>query len=69
MLSGYVSHARDRVLADAVREATGGQSPMLVLVGSSSTSKTRACWQAVQPLATAGWRLWHPYDPTRPDPG
>ncbi|GAA2746759.1 hypothetical protein GCM10010440_39870 [Kitasatospora cinereorecta] len=39
---------------------------MLVLVGSSSTSKTRACWQAVQPLATAGWRLWHPYDPTRP---
>ncbi|MEU3447331.1 hypothetical protein AB0H29_08870 [Streptomyces thermolilacinus] len=38
---------------------------MVVLVGSSSTGKTRACWEAVQPLAAEGWRLWHPYDPTR----
>jgi hypothetical protein len=38
---------------------------MLVLVGSSSTGKTRACWEAVQPLASEGWLLWHPFDPTR----
>ncbi|MFB6573001.1 hypothetical protein [Streptomyces noursei] len=38
---------------------------MLVLVGTSSTGKTRACWEAVQPLAAQGWRLWHPFDPTR----
>jgi tetratricopeptide (TPR) repeat protein len=38
---------------------------MLVLVGSSSTGKTRACWEAVQQLAGQGWRLWHPFDPTR----
>ncbi|MEV3989063.1 transcriptional regulator [Streptomyces sp. NPDC049837] len=38
---------------------------MAVLVGSSSTGKTRACWEAVQPLATLGWGLWHPFDPTR----
>ncbi|KUN75304.1 hypothetical protein AQJ66_36180 [Streptomyces bungoensis] len=35
------------------------------MVGSSSTGKTRACWEAVRPLAAHGWRLWHPYDPTR----
>ena len=38
--------------------------------------KTRACWEALHAAATAenpgeklltGWRLWHPYDPTRPD--
>ncbi|MGW1768926.1 hypothetical protein ACWCQL_33395 [Streptomyces sp. NPDC002073] len=40
---------------------------MLVLVGSSSTGKTRACWEAVRPLADQGWRLWHPFDPTRAD--
>ncbi|WP_333772292.1 hypothetical protein [Streptomyces sp. IBSBF 3136] len=40
---------------------------MVVLVGTSSTAKTRACWEAVQPLAARGWRLWHPFDPTRTD--
>ena len=38
---------------------------MVMLVGSSSTGKTRACWEAVQRLP-AGWRLWHPIDPDRP---
>lgn len=64
-LSGYVARAHDLVLADAVRDASDGRSQMLVLVGSSSTGKTRACWEAVQPLAARGWRLWHPYEPTR----
>ncbi|MFE2585219.1 helix-turn-helix domain-containing protein [Streptomyces sp. NPDC059378] len=67
VLSGYVSRAHDQVLAATVKEAAMGQSKMLVLVGSSSTGKTRACWEAVQPLAAEGWRLWHPYDPTRAD--
>ncbi|MDJ0342794.1 hypothetical protein QMK19_23100 [Streptomyces sp. H10-C2] len=65
LLSGYVLREHDRVLADAVQEVTGGLSRMVVLVGSSSTGKTRACWEAVQPLAELGWRLWHPFDPTR----
>ncbi len=64
-LPGYVRRAHDEVLAKAVDEAAAGDSRMLVLVGSSSTGKTRACWEAVQPLAAQGWRLWHPYDPTR----
>ncbi|WP_407917407.1 hypothetical protein [Kitasatospora sp. NE20-6] len=65
VLPGYVERAHDRALACAVREAAEGRSRMVVLVGSSSTGKTRACWEAVQPLAAEGWRLWHPYDPTR----
>ncbi|WEO93323.1 tetratricopeptide repeat protein [Streptomyces sp. FXJ1.172] len=64
-LPGYVCRAHDQVLAAAVREASEGRSRMLVLVGSSSTGKTRACWEAVQPLAAEGWRLWHPHDPSR----
>ncbi len=64
-LPGYVPRAHDRVLGEAVRTAREGRSQMLVLVGSSSTGKTRACWEAVQQLAAAGWGLWHPYDPTR----
>ncbi|MFF7975797.1 hypothetical protein [Streptomyces sp. NPDC007905] len=64
-LPGYVRRDHDRVLADAVRDAAAGRSRMVVLVGTSSTGKTRACWEAVQPLADRGWRLWHPSDPTR----
>ncbi|NYV73947.1 helix-turn-helix transcriptional regulator [Streptomyces sp. UH6] len=64
-LSGYVRRTHDQLLADSVIEVMEGRSRMLVLVGSSSTGKTRACWEAVQPLAERGWRLWHPYDPTR----
>ncbi|MFI5532873.1 hypothetical protein ACIA8O_30495 [Kitasatospora sp. NPDC051853] len=64
-MPGYVSRAHDRVLREAVREAAEGRSRMLVLVGRSSTGKTRACWEAVQPLTAEGWRLWHPFDPTR----
>ncbi|MET7646132.1 tetratricopeptide repeat protein [Streptomyces sp. NPDC005426] len=63
--SSYVPRAHDRVLAEAVRDAAEGKSRMLVLIGSSSTGKTRACWEAVQPLAADGWHLWHPFDPTR----
>ncbi|MEU4610238.1 helix-turn-helix domain-containing protein [Streptomyces umbrinus] len=65
VLPGYVPRDHDRLLTDAVLEAAQGNSGMLVLVGTSSTGKTRACWEAIQPLAPRGWRLWHPFDPTR----
>ncbi|MFC9812185.1 helix-turn-helix domain-containing protein [Streptomyces virginiae] len=64
-MPGYVAREHDRVLADVVEEAAAGRSRAVLLVGSSSTGKTRACWEAVQPLAAKGWRLWHPFDPTR----
>ncbi|MFJ5780425.1 hypothetical protein [Streptomyces sp. NPDC093094] len=64
-LPGYVRRVHDRVLAEAVEDAAGGRSRIVVLVGTSSTGKTRACWEAVQPLAKRGWRLWHPYHPAR----
>ncbi|MFF9819539.1 hypothetical protein [Streptomyces sp. NPDC014006] len=65
LLPGYVPREHDRILAEVVRDAATGRSRMLVLVGASSTGKTRACWEAVQPLAEQGWRLWHPFAPTR----
>ncbi|MER5719676.1 helix-turn-helix domain-containing protein, partial [Streptomyces sp. NPDC002132] len=67
LLPEYVRREHDRAMADAVRDAAAGHSRMVVLVGSSSTGKTRTCWEAVQPLATKEWRLWHPFDPTRAD--
>ncbi|MFI6037976.1 hypothetical protein ACIBBD_28185 [Streptomyces sp. NPDC051315] len=65
VLPGYVRREHDRVLAEAVRDAAAGRSRIVVLVGGSSTGKTRACWEAEQPLANQGWRLWHPFDPAR----
>ncbi|MFF8478623.1 helix-turn-helix domain-containing protein [Streptomyces sp. NPDC015414] len=64
-LPGYVRREHDRVLDEAVTDVAAGRSRIVVLVGTSSTGKTRACWEAVQPLAEKGWRLWHPFDPTR----
>ncbi|MDH2388424.1 helix-turn-helix domain-containing protein [Streptomyces sp. HNM0663] len=64
-LPGYVPREHDRELAAAVRDVMAGRSRIVVLVGTSSTGKTRACWEAVQPLAEMGWWLWHPFDPTR----
>ncbi|WP_426570349.1 hypothetical protein [Streptomyces canus] len=64
-LPGYVQRPHDRVLAEVIQDAAAGRSRMVVLVGGSSTGKTRACWEAVQPLASMGWRLWHPFYPSR----
>ncbi|MGV9222950.1 hypothetical protein ACWDPF_09745 [Streptomyces albogriseolus] len=64
-LPSYVLREHDRVLSEAVRDVADGGSRIVILVGHSSTGKTRACWEAVQPLAEKGWRLWHPFDPTR----
>ncbi|MEU3317385.1 hypothetical protein ABZ743_32570 [Streptomyces sp. NPDC006662] len=65
-LTPYVVRTHDRLLRDVVRRAEAGQSGMAMLVGGSSCGKTRACWEAVQSLGE-GWRLWHPFDPTRPE--
>ncbi|MGW7793610.1 hypothetical protein ACWGKX_40045, partial [Streptomyces tricolor] len=61
----YVRRAHDGVLRSVVAQAAGGASRMVVLVGESSSGKTRACWEAVAELL-AGWRLWHPLDPSPP---
>ncbi|MGW6489337.1 hypothetical protein [Streptomyces sp. NPDC055056] len=64
-LPTYVSRSHDRVLGEVVGRAARGESQMVMLIGGSSTGKTRACWEAVQ-LLPDGWRLWHPIDPERP---
>ena len=68
-LPTYVPRDHDAELGSAVRAAAAGSSRIAVLVGVSSTGKTRACWEALAPLRDQDppWRLWHPIDPTRPD--
>ncbi|MFC5031661.1 transcriptional regulator [Streptomyces sp. DSM 41987] len=66
-LPGYVRRPHDAALADLVAAAAAGRSRMAVLVGSSSTGKTRACWEAVQPLAEQGWLVWDPRYPSHPE--
>ncbi|MGW6982561.1 transcriptional regulator [Streptomyces sp. NPDC054932] len=66
-LPGYVPRPHDCALADVVEAALAGESGMLFPVGEPSSGKTRACWEALQPLAEHGWRLWHPYEPTHVD--
>ena len=68
-LPAYVPRAHDTELGQVVRAAAEGNSGIAVLVGGSSTGKTRACWEALQPLRDQGpgWRLWHPIDPSRPE--
>jgi Trypsin-like peptidase domain len=69
VLPAYVPREHDAELARVVRAAADGRGGIAVLVGGSSTGKTRACWEALQLLRNQepGWRLWHPIDPTRPD--
>ncbi|MFF4503216.1 tetratricopeptide repeat protein [Streptomyces sp. NPDC001401] len=62
----YVERDHDGKLHTVVAEAGAGSSRLVTLVGESSTGKTRACWEALRALP-AGWRLWHPIDPTRPE--
>jgi len=66
-LPRYVERAHDRQLSAIIDRAAGGVSGMAVLVGESSTGKTRACWEAIQRLGEAPgkWRVWHPVDPLR----
>jgi len=68
-LPTYVPREHDTELGSVAWAATEGISGIAVLVGGSSTGKTRACWEALQLLRDQpeSWRLWHPIDPSRPD--
>jgi uncharacterized membrane-anchored protein len=67
-LPPYVTRAHDRRLQDAVDAAAGGDNRIVMLVGGSSTGKTRACWEAIHALpGKQDWWLWHPIDPSLPD--
>jgi hypothetical protein len=67
-LTAYVPRGHDEALGAVARAAAEGSSGIAVLVGGSSTGKTRACWEALGPLREAGgWRLWHPIAPDRPE--
>ncbi|MGN3955100.1 tetratricopeptide repeat protein [Streptomyces sp. WAC8370] len=63
-LPAYVEREHDQRLRAVVDAATSGQSGIALLVGGSSTGKSRACWEAVKVLPD-GWRLWHPIEPNR----
>ncbi|WP_433544559.1 hypothetical protein ACQPZG_05220 (plasmid) [Streptomyces sp. CA-294286] len=69
VLPPYLPRAHDRVLADVVESTAGGTSALAVLVGGSSTGKTRALWEALALLREqpVEWRLWHPLAPSRPE--
>ena len=64
-LPPYIPRAHDRVLLKLAKMAQK-RSVMAVLVGGSSTGKTRACWEAICTLPRE-WRIWHPVSPTRPE--
>jgi len=67
VLPAYIPRTHDEMLTDLVaRVGEHGDVRMRVLVGGSSTGKTRACWETVRELP-APWRLWHPLRPDRPD--
>ena len=69
VLPAYLRREHDGELGRVVRAAAEGRSGIAVLVGGSSTGKTRACWEALGLLRDQPqpWRLWHPIDPSRPD--
>jgi hypothetical protein len=66
LLPPYVERPHDEALAHVVQEAAAGASRIAVLVGGSSTGKTRACWEVIKQLP-GGWRLWYPIGSSRPE--
>ncbi|MBV1940196.1 SEL1-like repeat protein [Streptomyces sp. BV286] len=63
-LTPYLDRDHDTRLREIVTDAVTGLSRLAMLVGNSSTGKTRACWEALRQLPS-GWRLWRPADPER----
>ena len=68
VLPAYVAREHDAALAEVMTAAAAGKSGIAVLVGGSSTGKTRTCWQALELLRDLEpeWQLWHPIDPSPP---
>jgi hypothetical protein len=69
-LPAYVERPHDRRMREIADQALDGRSRMITMVGRSSTGKTRACWELAQYIERrqpGRWRVWHPYDPTRPE--
>lgn len=69
LLPAYVPREHDEELERVVAAAARGDSGIAVLVGGSSTGKTRACWESLGLLREQPerWRLWHPIGPSRPE--
>ena len=67
-LPAYVPREHDAVLAQVVRAAAEGRSGIAVLVGGSSTGKTRACWEALRLLRDRAGRGGCGIRSTRPAP-
>jgi hypothetical protein len=57
VLPAYVRRGFDASLDEVVEAAAHGSSAIALLIGGSSTGKTRAYWEAVRSLPE-GWRLW-----------
>jgi hypothetical protein len=55
----YVPRRHDGDLEKVVNRALSGESGLAVLLGNSSTGKTRSAWEQVKRLPEE-WRLWHP---------
>ncbi|GAA2046459.1 hypothetical protein GCM10009839_58500 [Catenulispora yoronensis] len=60
--TSYVLRTHDHVLKDALSDP---ESKLIVIVGGSSTGKTRAAYEAVRGMN--GWRLYHPIYPSKSD--
>ena len=67
VLTPYVQRKHDKMLRQIVHSSAVGTSGIAVLVGGSSTGKTRACWESIQLLRgqPRPWRLWNPISPSR----
>ncbi|UIX30417.1 tetratricopeptide repeat protein [Streptomyces sp. GQFP] len=58
-LPRYFRRPFDDAIEVAVDQARTGQSVIKILLGDSSTGKSRAAYEAIQRLPEE-WRLWHP---------
>ncbi|MEU4607623.1 hypothetical protein AB0F43_31950 [Kribbella sp. NPDC023972] len=65
VLPPYMKRTHDIELREELLAATS-RSRIVMVVGGSSTGKSRACWEAIRE-ALPGWRVWHPLAPDRPE--
>ncbi|MCY1141577.1 hypothetical protein OWR29_26565 [Actinoplanes sp. Pm04-4] len=68
-LPSYRQRPVDTTIREASTSVLAGESRLVTLVGGPATGKSRACWELVRKIDAeqpGRWRIWHPYDPTRP---